>query len=552
MNINDINNSLIEMYPSLYSMAHKKIRGKPTTYTSKTNPRSNRPFQRMILDDDSKDKAIMKSRQLGLSETSLSECLWFADTKSPVNIVYTFPRDSQLRKFSSSRVHPAIKQSDRLKNLLSMETNSIYTKKIKDSYLFMTSAWGENLGEGVDCDLLCLDEYDRMADGVEIAFSESLSSSRYGWIRRWSTPTVPGRGIDVLFNRSDMKKYVWTCPHCGHKQFLDYKKNMIQVLPDAVNNITKDVKEDSFILGCSQCGKELDRMQEGEWVSYGFGKTLSGYFISQLDASWISATSIKYREITYPSEQLFVNYVLGLPYISSSMSVTEEDFVKSTKHMTAPMLRTSEYAYIVVGIDWGKLNWAVVLGYTNSGERHIIDLIWTEDNPSVPLQSTKELAEKIKVYQPDLIVADAGYGADRNAYLYQEFGKQVMYSCTWSTQKSVNSAVKFLARWDVKNNQVSVDKTVEIKKMLSLIKETNFHMFHSNIEKTKILYKHINNIKLIDEEEDGIVYQIAVRVGGDHLGCALTYANIGLNRLTNDGLDDVPDDRAPDFQFDFI
>lgn len=549
---NQINERIIKMFPSLYSMAYKTIRGNPTTYTCKTDPRKNRPFQKMILDDNSSDKIIMKARQLGLSEVSLSECLWFLDVFSPVNVVYTFPRDSQLRKFSTSRVYPAIKQSKDISELLDEATNSIYSKKLRDSYLFLTSSWGGNLGEGVDCDMLCLDEYDRMEDGVEIAFKESLSASKFGRMRRWSTPTISGRGISEPWTRSSMNKYVWTCPHCGHKQFLDYKENVIQVKPNGVNQITKDIEPGTFIIACSQCNKELDRMSEGEWVSYGIGKTVSGYYISQMDASWITADNIKYKELTYPSPQLFQNYVLGLPYQSTGMSIIEEDLVRCTTKMTAPPVRTAVYSRIIVGIDWGKLNWAVILGLTNSGEIELIDLMWTEDDPLVPLKSVKELSNLIKPYNPDMIVADAGYGADRNAYLYQEFGSEVMYSCTWSTQKSVNSSVKFLAQWNDRNNTVNVDKTVEIQKMMRMIKDASMKMYHSNIDKTKVLYSHLSNMKIIDEEDDGKLYQIVVRIGADHLGCALTYATIGLNRFTNNGLTPVPDDINSGFDFTFI
>ena len=52
-------------------------------------------------------------------------------------------------------------------------------------------------------------------------------------------------------------------------------------------------------------------------------------------------------------------------------------------------------------------------------------------------------------------------------------------------------------------------------------------------EKTQILAKHLNNTRILDDEDDGIIFQRAVRVGADHTVCSLTYAMIGMDKLTN-------------------
>ena len=99
-----------------------------------------------------------------------------------------------------------------------MRLRNVTRKPFNHSNLFLNSAWGKELGgEGTPADMLCLDEYDQMADGIEGAFIESLSSSPYKLIRRFSTPTLPGRGVSELFDTSDQHFYFYTCEHCGEK-----------------------------------------------------------------------------------------------------------------------------------------------------------------------------------------------------------------------------------------------------------------------------------------------------------------------------------------------
>ena len=54
---------------------------------------------------------------------------------------------------------------------------------------FRTSSTPKAL-EGVDIDYLSLDEYDRVPSSSESSAMESMSSSPFKVIRRWSTPMI--------------------------------------------------------------------------------------------------------------------------------------------------------------------------------------------------------------------------------------------------------------------------------------------------------------------------------------------------------------------------
>ena len=527
-----IEDAFIKRFPSLWALKYKTIKGKPTTYISTKSPFKHRPWQQAILDDPHPNKVIEKSRQLGLSETGMTEVLHFLATHENTKAMYIFPRNQQMIDFSKSRIAPVFQGSEYFKSLIDKEVNSVSTKKILSSYLFMRSGWGGALGEGADVDHLSIDEYDRMKEGVELSFQEGLKSSKWGLMRRWSTPTIPGRGINALFQKSDQMRYIWTCPHCGHKQFLTFEDNLIQVKPHGVNNVTQEVEDGTFIIGCKKCKKELDRWSVGEWVAqYPSIKETRGYHISQLDAAWISADDIMRRKFNYSSKQLFFNYVIGEPYASEGLLITDEDIKAAIRLPREVMSRNSNYVAISAGIDWGDVSYMAITGIKANGAVDLLNLYSVADDSKQTLKSVSFFCALLRAYQPNIIVADAGYGADRNSYGYTQF-PSAWYSCYWTTSKDANAKVRFKDQYNETAHEILVDKTVKIQRTLHSLKGRLIGLFPWS-EKIAMLALHCKNTRIMDEESDGMVYQRATRVGPDHYTCALTYALIGVDKLTN-------------------
>lgn len=147
-----LEDAYIRRFPSLYALKYKPIKSKPLTFVSKRSALKNRPWQKAIIDDQHPNKIVEKSRQLGLSELSVTEVVWFLDTHPNTKAMYTFPRAAQMNDFSNTRVAPVFRESKYLNTLLSKEVNNVSTKKIGSSYLFMRSSWDSAIGEGVDAD----------------------------------------------------------------------------------------------------------------------------------------------------------------------------------------------------------------------------------------------------------------------------------------------------------------------------------------------------------------------------------------------------------------
>lgn len=528
-------NLMINKYPALWAMKHKTIKGKPLTFVSSHNPFANRPWQQELLNDTHPNKVIQKSRQLGLSEMAVTEALWFADTHDNVNIMYTFPTKQQMEDFSKTRIDPVLMASPHLQRKLNKKLNNVSTKAIGTSNLFMRTSGDGSQGEGADIDMYCADEYDRMKDGVELAFAESLTSSKYGLMRRWSTPTVPGRGINALFLKSDQKTYLHKCEHCNTWQEITMN-SIFQIKKDGVNKITGEIKKGTFEFLCKKCKRPLNRWKPGEWVAKNKDvKDLRGYFISQLNATHISADKIKEREYQYISKQLFNNYVVGMPYANTSLLISEEDVKNMITLENEEFSRRDDYIGYVAGIDWGEPSWVVVLGLTRNHRIQVVSLKAFFRSETQPLYDVKCMISHLKPFNPNLIIADAGYGADKNTELLRAF-PYVTYTCTWKTVTNPHSPIHFTDRWNESTRMVTVDKTSKMQRTLQSVKRGFIGFYTWNDEMTQTIAKHLQNVRILDNEKDGIVYQSATRVGPDHLACCLSYGLIGIDRLTQYGI----------------
>lgn len=533
--------------PSLYALEYYRIRGKPITFNilnrNEKRARGHRPWQCAIVDDTHKDKIVRKSRQLGLSEMGMLENLQFVDANNNTKSMLTFPRARQMNDFIKTRLNPVIESNPYFKSILDKNVDSIEVKKIRDSFMMFRSAWGSALGEGADIDFLAFDEYDRMADNVELAFQESMKSSAYGWLRRWSTPTIPGRGVDLQFQKSDQRFYLHQCDKCNHWQQLNVEDNIIQVKPKGVNILTEEIEEGTFLYACAKCHQELDRWYNGEWVAkYPERNGLRGYHISQMNAVWISADGVKRNELQYPSKQLFYNYVIGEPFASAGLIINEQDIL-SAQRFEAPKHSRAGYSKIIAGIDWGLQNWCTLLGIREDGGVDLLNLWMFQDNPAKPLEPVSMFGAVLTPYDPDLIIADFGYGADRNTYLAQLFKGRV-WACKFNTYKNGS---KMMDTWNENSREISVDKTVKVQRLLHTIKARGIGMWRME-EQLMMLTKHLKNIRIMDEESDDNkeVYQVATRIGPDHLGMALVYSLLGVEKLKGIYLP------RQDFMWDFV
>jgi hypothetical protein len=540
--VQDALKEIAKLDPYLWTATHRRLRGRPLVFDIRREldtiggenaPRKDllrhRPFLIQPLCDQHPHKVYKKGRQIGVSELCLTEELCFLDTHPGTKAVHTFPRDTQLKDFSTTRINEALTETPAMQTLIGMP-NQVYTKRIGDSYLILRSAWESNLGEGIDADMVSLDEKDRMKDGVDIAFRESLQSSRYGYLREISTPTLPGRGVDEPYMKSCQYRWYAKCLSCGMRQPVLYPENIIQMKDVAVG--AKQLEPGTYEYRCKKeaCRGLLDRLS-GEWVAeYPSQNHIAGYHMPQTIAPWISATDLMQKKLDYRFYQLFSNYVLAECSSGDRILLSDEDFQRCVAGHAWLTHRTAEWSRVAVGIDWGHYNWVIVIGVNAFNNLpYIIGFFVVEDDDRDPLGSARAVDEFISHFDPDIILADAGYGKDRNAYLLKKYQSRFFAVYYNPSEKHSRS---FKPQFIDQSSRVLADRTIALKTSCQYFRDKAIGLprYDNNVALIAKHFKALAPMQIL--EDDGEMYEVIDHTGDDHLAHATSYAIMGFEKVT--------------------
>lgn len=515
------------LLPSVWAYNKRGLKGEPMRFMPHTITKNNlnrvRPFLEQPLNDDAQEKGYRKSRQMGLSENSVTEVFWFADTHPHTKAFYTFPTNRQMQDFSNTRITECIEESAYLQGVMGNIKN-VNLKQVGTSFLFLRGAQTERLGEGVDADVAFFDEIDRMSPRVKIAFKESLQSSMYGMIREISTPSVPNYGIDVGWQKSKQWSWFIKCSKCNARQTLEWLPD-----DDFGGRVSVIERDDTHLYACRNCEKELslDDRIKGEWVAKYPKREPSYYQFNQLMAPWISAQRLFEKQEDYPFKQLFFNYVLGIPYLGDNILVTEKQIIDARTTYS----RDSWQGPKAMGIDWGDKSWIVIVQAISADKVGLVHLerILSSDVGEIIAQ-VKAVHKK---FLPEIMVNDAGYGKDRNTLLLKAFPDRV-YSCFYPNAEKGSRI--FEPQWQDEQHKVSIDRTTSLKLSLGLFKATQVLICKEVVaqeQELKTFIKHLTNLVSVKDfdEKTGEIEEWIANTGADHYGHALNYAVTALAKI---------------------
>lgn len=545
--VDQLNYILGMLRPSNYLLQHHTINGKPLTFSVPDHETSkallHRPWQVGIVNSvNNQDVCVIKSRQLGLSEVGIEMMIYWLDMHSyeRVSGLYAFPTYRQLDTFYKQRIRPEFENGYYRSLIKDPKTMTMKGMKIRDSELtFRTASNGGSL-EGLHVDYTALDEYDRISPLAEQSAIQSMESSKYKFLRRWSTPTTEGYGIHKLFQESDQRRWVIKCTHCGYEQVMDYNKNIALVNKDGIDTIGKVVQPGTYQFICQKCHRPLDRWYSGQWVAMKPGKgRRTGFAISQLDAVWITPDHLKQEEMRSPSKQYFYNYNLGMPYQDNGTTFHAEDVLDhidvNYKHPT----NRGNYKYVVCGLDWGEhYHHVVTLGMRSNGRIDLMDIYRVPRSTGVEHieEDLNLVVRHMNEYQPDLILPDSGYSGSYNQKLMAYYGIDRVYAVR------VNSALSkgdFTAHFNQNDSSVTIDKLAQNEIMMGNMRRGDIH-FYADAQKDPMIHLFIqhwlNVIIRTDDREDQQTHtvqqvQIITRKDGDHTAQASVYAMVGLDKL---------------------
>lgn len=279
-------------------MAHRIIQGMPPRHM---------PALMDIARDDHPFLVIQKSAQVGVSELLVNLALHACDQKyaGRGHVLLLNPTQNMMDDFTQGRIDRAIQDSPHLRRRLQPEppkrkgADNKRLKRIGEGALYLRGSESRRQIASVDADVVILDEYDQMDDGVLDLSRKRLASSARPLLRVASTPRLPEAGINELYLQSDQRQYVLPCHSCGLEQSLTWPDNI-------------DFERAAVV--CRACRTPLDVQASGRWVAQAPGNThIRGYKLSRLYSPWANIPEIieASRATTIFAVQEFHNSDLG-------------------------------------------------------------------------------------------------------------------------------------------------------------------------------------------------------------------------------------------------
>ena len=341
-----------------------------------------------ILTDWSQEIVIKKCAQIGGSVTFNIKAL-FAIIKFGWNIMYTFPTDSDVSEFVSSKTNKILSANPQV--FKGINTDNIERKEFNGRFMFFKGTVSKTAAIMTTSDLNIHDEASRSDQSVIDTMKSRIKASKYKGRWLFSNPTTEKDAIDMNWNKSDKKEWTISCKHCGLEQVMTW--------PESI-----DMEKREF--QCKECKEKITSNDRrfGKWVAQNPGKSISGYHISLLMAPWVDADDI--IKDSEGDQEYFYNFVLGEPYSPGDLRVGRSTILDN---WTPKNLETGKW---FLGVDVGNV-------------KHYV--LGSELGPTKIGRFTKwaDLDDMMKMYKPKLVI-DAMPDNTMSKYYVEEYRDALM------------------------------------------------------------------------------------------------------------------------------
>lgn len=461
---------------------------------------------KQILCDDSQDITIRKGSQMGVSTVMVIWLLWICRIrKTPRGAVYWFPTQGTMRDFVASKVNPLVNSNlDIIQTSVHDQTDNLGLKFFFGCPVFWRGLESKIGVKAISADASIADELDE-ADPAQLKQAEQrLSASDVKLTRRLSTPTLPDYGIDKSFQLTDKCHYAFRCECSTWNVLEEYFPTCFQ--QDSSGN---------YYRACKRCRKELD-VTKGQWIQKNRSPA-RGYQISQLYSSFVSPNEIMKEYQTTEFIGHFHNHVLGLPYISATDRVTEEQVLSLCDPSWA--LKSDSMVSTVMGVDQGaKLHWVVMMPGVK---------------PRVIAMGESKNFEELDILMKRYKVRFLGIDALPETRKARELKDRNSYK-VWLVWYNDNMKGEYA--WKEDERSVSVNRTESLDVGTLAINRGNI-IIPRREPQIEEFAKHCSNIvKVVEEDKDtGAKKYVYRKVGPDHYRHALNYAQIVASLSTAGG-----------------
>lgn len=481
-----------------------------------------------IYNETAREVVVKKASQLGLSEWLVSYALHACDERK-LDVGYVMPTERDVSDFSQTRFGPALEASPYLASIVvggsdklgRRGSDQVMLKRIADSFLYFRGARVNEEGKAhqlksIPIDALVLDELDEMDSRAPDIARKRLSHSETAEIREISTPTYPGRGIDLEWARSDQREWFLKCSHCGEWQFLTIH-HIVTAWDDLERPVAWRGQADPSagsgqgraFAACRKCNKEMNRLAPGEWVATYPGREVVGFHPTRLVSPLANLLEIvqglqttdetKRREAT--------NQDLGETYTPRGGQLSDEVLDGCRREYGhGPALNERP----VMGVDVGKVLHGVI-----RGERDRASGEWPQ-RWAGEIESWDELGRMIRRFGVKRVVIDA----EPETTKAREFQAQWPKGLVWLAYVTGPSKDIDPIRWNEDELLLNMDRTRTLDKVLARFYEGK-NTLPANAREVRDYYAQLKApVRVLETSRSGRTIATYIEKGPDHLAFA--------------------------------
>lgn len=291
--------------------------------------------------DEAKTQVARKSTQVGWSTLAIIKSIHFSNYRH-ANVIYTLPSKSVVKDFVTPKVDPLIASNPVIAAMIG-KTDSAGLKSVGKRFIYFRGSWEQSSAITISGDVLINDEFDRSNQLVLETYKTRLDAAAInnptmGIEWAFSNPSVPGAGVDALWQDSDQKHWYITCRRCNKEQYMEWPDNI-------------DIEQAIYV--CKHCKRPLteEDRRDGRWIRHRISD-VSGYWVNQLMVPWIPAEKI--IKNSKKDQQIFHNFTLGLPYVASEDKLTGETIRRAIILEENPKIDNA------IGVDVGLVKHYVI------------------------------------------------------------------------------------------------------------------------------------------------------------------------------------------------
>lgn len=499
-----------ELYPSLWMVQNeiKTSSGFPFEF-------DNHLFMQDIVDDMSPLQVGLKPPQIGWSETLMVKTFYMA-AKKEKDIIFTLPTATDRDDMVGSKVNRIIAQNPILQKMVK-DHDTIEQKVVGSHIIHYRGTFSAKSAMMVSSDLNVHDETDSSDPEVLTQYENRLEAKANGMRWYFSHPSLSGHGVDVYWQMSNKREWFITCPTCKGEQVLTWPENI-------------DMERKVYI--CSVCKEELtDKTRKlGVWKPTAEGK-FSGYHISQMMCSWISAEKIidAFHD-PLKDKQFFYNYVLGLPYIGSEDRIEPKTVLMNCVDVPNDYYDVKDR--VIIGCDTG-----LGIHYTLMNSQGVF--LYGEETE---ITATKSPYDKIKsflrTFEHSIAMLDKGGELQGSVQLRAEFPGRV-FLCTYQKDKKSMDYVE----WGTDDNFgiVKIDRNRQMTLLVEQMRDIGRFRLNGTKEEWKEwadmfanIYREKIEVDSKPGKDDKTLYGnewVWKRNGPDHWVHSLLYAMVGMQHF---------------------